>query len=158
MDNKEEVKKIAIIVSKNSLEDVYAGLVMANGAVMEGIETIMFFTFFGLDAITKKSMNNLKVGNPEAFIAKMPPMDGHMPENLGDFVTEQIKNQFEEMDFAPVDEFIEMINAGGGKIYACRLAADMFQLTEEDFCDELDGIISVGEMYEMAGGAQMVYI
>lgn len=156
--SKEEDKKIAIIVSKNSLEDVYAGLIMANGAVMEGIETIMFFTFFGLDAITKKSMNSLKVGNAQGFISKMPPMAGPIPENIEDFVTEQIKNQFESMDFAPVDEFIEMISAGGGKIYACKLAADMFHLSEEDFCDELNGIISVGEMYELTGGAQMVFI
>ena len=56
MNEKESVKKIAIIVSKNTLEDVYAGLVMANGAVMDGIETIMFFTFFGLDAITKNAV------------------------------------------------------------------------------------------------------
>ncbi len=158
MSNQEAVKKIAIIISKNTLEDVYAGLVMANGAVMDGIETIMFFTFFGLDAITKKTMNDLKVGSPESFMAKMPPMDAPMPENITDFVTDKMKEQFESMDFPPVDEFMEMISAGGGKIYACKLAADMFHLTKEDFCDEVNGIISVGEMYEMAGGAQMVFI
>jgi peroxiredoxin family protein len=52
------VKKVAIIIAKGSLEDVYAGLIMANGAVMEGIECKLFFTFFGLDAITKKNKIN----------------------------------------------------------------------------------------------------
>jgi len=37
-----------LICSKANLEDVYAALVMGNGAVMEGIETKLFFTFFGL--------------------------------------------------------------------------------------------------------------
>ncbi len=61
------LKKVMIICSKGTIEDVYAALIMANGAVMEGIEAKMFFTFFGLDAITKKRMNKLHsstVGNP----------------------------------------------------------------------------------------------
>ncbi len=156
MDNT-EVKKLAIIISKNSIEDVYAGLIMANGAVMEGIETIVFFTFFGLDAITKKTMNNLKVDNYKAFLERMP-LNGEMPENAQDFVTEQVKNMLDQMDIAPVDEFLEMIQAGGGKIYGCKLAVEMFNLKKEDLYDELDGIISVGEMYEMVGGAQIIYI
>ena len=150
------VKKIAIIISKNSLEDVYAGLIMANGAVMEGIETVMFFTFFGLDVIAKKTMNNLKVGNAKNFLEKMGVAED-LPSPT-EFVTEKIKEQFESMDFPPVDEFLEMIKAGGGKIYACKLAADMFGLSKEDFSEEVDGIISVGEMYEMVGGYQLVFI
>ena len=51
------LKKVCIICAKGTIEDVYATLVMANGAVMEGIEAKVFFTFFGLDAITKKQMN-----------------------------------------------------------------------------------------------------
>ena len=64
---KKPLEKVCIICAKGSLEDVYATLVMANGAVMEGIETNVFFTFFGLDGITKKAMNRLHTattGNP----------------------------------------------------------------------------------------------
>ena len=49
---KKPLEKVCLICAKGSLEDVYASLVMANGAVMEGIETNVFFTFFGLDGIT----------------------------------------------------------------------------------------------------------
>jgi peroxiredoxin family protein len=61
------LKKVLIICAKGTIEDVYAALVLANGAVMEGIETKLFFTFFGLDAVTKNRMNKLHtatVGNP----------------------------------------------------------------------------------------------
>ncbi len=47
------IEKVSIVVSKGSLEGVYPGLIMANGARMEGIEANHFFTFFGLDAIRK---------------------------------------------------------------------------------------------------------
>jgi len=48
------IEKVSIIVSKGSLEGIYPALIMANGARAEGIEANLFFTFFGLDAITKK--------------------------------------------------------------------------------------------------------
>ena len=59
-NNETPLKKVCIICAKGTIEDVYATLVMANGAVMEGIETKVFFTFFGLDAITKKQMGKIK--------------------------------------------------------------------------------------------------
>jgi len=45
------IEKVSIIISKGSLEAVYPGLIMANGARMEGIEATLFFTFFGLESI-----------------------------------------------------------------------------------------------------------
>ena len=47
------IEKVSIVVSKGSLEGIYPGLIMANGARAEGIEANLFFTFFGLDAIHK---------------------------------------------------------------------------------------------------------
>ncbi len=49
----EPISKVSIIISKGSLDGVYPGLIMANGARAEGIEANLFFTFFGLDVIHK---------------------------------------------------------------------------------------------------------
>src|SRR6266536_844967 len=70
------IEKVAIVVSKGSLEGIYPGLIMANGARMDGIEADLFFTFFGLDAIRKDRYAKIKVatvGNPGL----------HMPTWLG---------------------------------------------------------------------------
>ena len=56
-DKKYPVKKVLFICSKATLESVYACFIMANGARMEGIESEIFFTFFGLEAIQKKKMD-----------------------------------------------------------------------------------------------------
>ena len=50
---RQTIEKVAIVISKGSLEGIYPGLIMANGARMEGIEANVFFTFFGLDAIRR---------------------------------------------------------------------------------------------------------
>src|SRR6266702_1253251 len=66
------IEKVSIIIAKGSLEGIYPGLIMANGARAEGIEVDLFFTFFGLDAIHKKRHEHIKlatVGNPGLHMA-----------------------------------------------------------------------------------------
>src|ERR1043166_9361269 len=60
MHNPEKIKKVSVIVSRGSLDGVYPGLIMANGARMEGIEANLFFTFFGLDAIHRSRHQHVK--------------------------------------------------------------------------------------------------
>ncbi len=151
------LKKVCIICAKGTIEDVYATLVLANGAVMEGIEAKVFFTFFGLDAITKKQMKNLHtatVGNPALRMPggiPFPTLLGMLP-GIEAGVSAMMKNQMEKLDIPPVDEFLEMITAGGGEIYACKLAMDMFKLKKEDLWEGVSGILTVGEFYGMCGG------
>lgn len=159
MAQKEEypLKKVCIICAKGTIEDVYAALVMANGAVMEGIEAKLFFTFFGLDAITKKQMDKLHtgtVGNPAMRMPgglPFPTLLGTLP-GVEAGVSAMMRSQMEKLDIPPVKEFLEMIVAGGGEIYACKLATDMFKLSKEDLTEEVIDIITVGQFYELAGG------
>ncbi len=156
-NDEHRLKKVSIICAKGSLEDVYATLVLANGAVMEGMEAKVFFTFFGLDAITKKRMNRLHtatVGNP----AMRMPGGIPFPTILGIIpfveagVSAMMRSQMEKLDIPPVDEFLDMITAGGGEIYACKLAMDMFKLTKEDLSGQVKDVLTVGEFYALAGG------
>ncbi len=152
----EQIKKVSIIISRGSLDGVYPGLIMANGALMEGIDAVLFFTFFGLDAIRKKTMNNLKVatvGNPGLHI---PTWIGAIP-GMSALVTSKMKQEIEKLDIPPVGEFLEMIHDAGGEIFACKATVEMFHLKKEDFCPQVDDIISVGQMYEISAGAQIIF-
>jgi peroxiredoxin family protein len=152
-----QVKKVAMICAKASIEDVYATLVMANGAVMEGMEAKVFFTFFGLDAITKKHMNKLHtatVGNPGMRMPgglPFPSLLGVIP-GVEAGVSAMMRSQMEKLDIPPVDEFLDMITAGGGEIYACKLAMDMFKLEKSDLSDHVSDVLTIGDFYAMAGG------
>ena len=152
----EPIKKVSIVVSKGSLEGVYPGLIMANGARMEGIEASLFFTFFGLEAIIKKKMNKLKVatvGNPAMH---MPTMLGMIP-GMSSFATSMMKKEMDKIDIPPVDEFVEMIYDAGAKLWACKATVDMFHLTKDDFCEQTEDIINVGTFYEISAGGQIIF-
>ncbi|MFW6020396.1 MAG: DsrE/DsrF/DrsH-like family protein [Bacteroidales bacterium] len=153
-EEKRKLDKVLIICSKGNMEDVYAALVMANGAVMEGIEAKLFFTFFGLDALIRKRQNKLKtatVGNPAMRMpggAPFPTLLGALP-GVEAGVSSMMKKQMEELDVPPVDEFMDMITAGGGEIFACQLAFDMFKLKREDLSEHVKDVITVGQLYDM---------
>ncbi len=158
----EPIEKVSIVISKGSLEGVYPGLIMANGARMEGIEATLFFTFFGLDAIINKRMDNLSVatvGNSAMRMPgglKMPTFLGAIP-GMSRFATIMMSKEMEKIDIPPVREFVEMIHDAGGELYACKATVDMFHLKKEDFCEQMDEIITVGDFYEKSAGAQIIF-
>lgn len=154
-----KVKKMLFILSKASIENVYAAFVMANGARMEGIESEIFFTFFGLEAIQKKKLEKLHVatvGNPAMHI---PTMIGGLP-GMEALATKMMKKEMDKLDMPPVGEFLEILSDSGCQLWACKLAVDMFHLTKDDLIDDLDGILTIGDFYNRANedGTQILFI
>jgi peroxiredoxin family protein len=150
------IEKVAIVVSKGSLEGIYPALILANGARMEGIEADVFFTFFGLDAIRKDRQAHVKVatvGNPGMH---MPTLLGALP-GMPALATWMMTRQMEKLDIPPLPEFVELIGDSGARLWACRASVDMFGLTMEDFVPQVEGILSVGEFYELAAEASIIF-
>ncbi len=152
----EPIEKVSIIISKGSLEGIYPGLIMANGARAEGIEANLFFTFFGLDAIHKKRIEHIKVatvGNPGMHMATLV---GVLP-GMSALATHMMEKKMSDLDIPPIDEFIEMIGDTGAGMYACKASVDMFGLDKDDFVEQISDIITVGEFYERAAGGQIIF-
>jgi len=150
-------RKLAIICSKGSLDLAYPGLILANAALGEGIETHLFFTFWGFEIINKKTMGGLKftpIGNPAT----------HLPQGLGGLpgmtaiATAKMRKAIADLDVPDVPEFLEQIVASGGHLWACKMSADMNHLVDEDLYDEVEGIISASDFIEMTEGAQLLFI
>ncbi len=150
-------RKLAIICSKGTLDMAYPGLVLANAARQAGIEAFIFFTFWGMDIITKKKMSRLKVtpvGNPAMG---MPNLVGILP-GMTPMATAMMKKKIDALDIPPVDEFLEMLSDAGAKLYACRMAADLMGLKEDDLIPRIEGIISAMDFMDLSEGAQTIFI
>ena len=150
-------RKLAIICSKGSLDMAYPGLILANAALGEGVETHLFFTFWGFDIINKETMADLKftpLGNTAT----------HMPQGLGGLpgithmATSKLKKSIADLDVPEVPEFLEQIVASGGHLWACRMSADMNHLTEDDLYEGVEAIISASDFIELTEGAQLLFI
>jgi peroxiredoxin family protein len=150
------IGKVSIVISKGSLEGIYPGLIMANGARMEGIDANVFFTFFGLDAIRRDRHARIKVatvGNPGMHV---PTLLGALP-GMSALATHMMQRQMEKLDIPPIDEFVEMISDSGAGLYACKASVDMFKLAKDDFIDQVDDVLTVGEFYALAAGGEIIF-
>ncbi len=156
-------RKLCIICSKGTLDMAYPGMVLANAALMEGIDASIFFTFWGLDMVTEKRMDNLQctpLGNPSMKMPNgmgIPNLMSALPGMTG-FATSMMKKEMEALDFPPPREFLQMIADAGGKLYACKMTADMMKLTEDDLFEEVEGIVGAMEFLEIAEGAQVIFV
>ena len=156
-DDAESGRTLAIICSKGNLDMAYPGLVLANAALGEGIETHLFFTFWGFELVNRKTMGDLKftmLGNTAT----------HMPQGLGGLpwmttlATARLKKSIAEIGVPEVPEFLQQIVDSGGHLWACRMSADMQHLGMDDLYEGVEAIISAADFIEMTDGAQLLFI
>jgi peroxiredoxin family protein len=137
--------------------------VLANAALGEGVETHLFFTFWGFDMITKSRMHDLQI-SPVGNTAMHPIGDVHVPQMLAPMpgmtalATRMMKKSLDELGVPEVPDFLDQIVAAGGHLWACRMSADMNHLVESDLRDDVEGIISASDFIELTAGAQLLFI
>lgn len=157
---KKDIRKLSIIASKGSLDMAYPPLILGNAARMSGIETHIFFTFWGMDIINKSKMNKLNVatvGNPS-----MHPWF-HIPTWLGSIpgmsaaASWMMNQEIAKLDFPPVGEFVQLLLDSGANMYACKMSVDMMKLKQDDFVEGVS-ILGAMEFLEISEGAQLLFI
>lgn len=164
-DESQAGRKLCIICSKGNLDMAYPGLILANAALGEGIETHLFFTFWGFDIINRRTQKNLKfsfMGNtamhpPGQFGMSMPQALGGVP-GMTTVTTKMMKKQIAGLGVPEVPEFLEQIVDSGGHLWACRMSFDMMKLKEEDLMTGVEAVISATDFMELSAGAQIIFI
>jgi peroxiredoxin family protein len=68
-----------------------------------------------------------------------------------------MEKKMEELDMPPIPEFVQLLADSGAQLHACKASVEMFDRTREDFIEDLAGIATVGEFYQMAAGGQIIF-
>ena len=158
-------RKICFIASKGNLDMAYPVLIMANAALGEGIETHIFFTFWGFDLVTERTMDSLKfsmLGNTAMHLPQVPKLP--IPQLLGALpgvtagTTLYLKKSLDKLEIPSVREMLDIIVASGGHLWGCKMSADMNGLTEDDLYSGVEAIISATDFIELSEGAQVIFV
>ena len=161
-DDDDTDRKLAIICSKGNLDMAYPGLILGNAALGEGVETHLFFTFWGFDMIMKSRMDHLQFSPAGNAAMHLPIGDMHLPQALAPamtgMATKMLKKQIADLGVPEVPEFLDQIVAAGGHLWACRMSADMMKIAEPDLRDDVEGIITAADFIEKTAGAQIIFI
>ncbi len=158
-------RKMVFIASKGNLDMAYPALIMANAALGEGIETHIFFTFWGFDLVTERTMDHLKftmLGNTAMHLPQAPKVP--IPQILGSIpgvtagTTLYMKKTLDKLEIPSVREMLDIIVASGGHLWGCKLSADMNGITEDDLYEGVEAIISATDFIELSEGAQVIFV
>ncbi len=165
----EDTRKIAFICSKGNLDMAYPALVMGWAALGNGIDVMIFFTFWGMDLIDKDRQDRLEL-NPVGNTSMKMSMMGLPTGNLGipnwmsilpgmtAFTSWFMKGKIAGVEAPPVPEYLQMLVDGGAKLYACKMSVDMMELSMDNFVDGVIDIVTAGDFMDMTEGAQIIFI
>ena len=158
-------RKMLFIASKGNLDMAYPVLIMANAALGEGIETHIFFTFWGFDLVTERTMDDLKftmIGNTAMHMPMAPSFPlwsgmGAIP-GMTKLTTKMMHKQLEDLEIPSVREMLDIIVAAGGHLWGCKMSYDMAGLTRADLYEGVEEIISATDMIELSEGGQIIFV
>ena len=69
-----------------------------------------------------------------------------------------MKRMMAEEDVPDVPEFLDLMEAAGAHMYACKLTFDMMKLIEADLHPGVEAVISAGDFIEISEGAQVIFV
>lgn len=141
-----EPKRLALIVSKGTLDQAYPPLVMATTAASMGWEVGIFFTFYGLDIVHKDRLPKLSVspvGNPampppiKSVPVRVPTLVGALP-GMKVAATKMMKGWMAKANLASVPELLGIAGELGVRMYACNTTLAVMGVTKEDLIEGIE--------------------
>ena len=134
-------RRAAIIASKGTLDWAYPPLILATTAAAAGMETSMFFTFYGLNIIHKDFASKLKVdpvGNPAMPMPiPIPDIVSSLP-GMVPLASRMMRARFAKHNVATVGELLDAARDIGVRLIACQMTMEVFGYGEGDFIDGVE--------------------
>ncbi len=137
-------KTMTIIVTKGTLDWAYPPFILATTAAAMGVDTTMFFTFYGLPLLLKKlDLKISSLGNP-AMKMPMGGMHMGMPNwvsaipGVDSMATSMMKDMIKKKGVASIEELRDMAVEAEVKMIACQMTMDLFEYKKEDMIDGLE--------------------
>ena len=134
--------RAALVVFSGDLDRVMAAFVIATGAAASGLETSMFFTFWGLSVLKKKGARAAGKGLKQRMFALMTPTG---PEGLGTsqlnffgMGATMLRSMMKEQGIVSLEELMGMARELGVKMTACTMSMDAVGIAKEELVDGLE--------------------
>jgi peroxiredoxin family protein len=134
-------RRAALIASKGTLDWAYPPLILANAAAAAGMQTAMFFTFYGLNIIHKDFEKKLKVdpvGNPAMPMpVPMPDLVTAMP-GMVTMASKMMRSRFTKRNVATIRTLLDSARELDVRLIACQMTVDVFDYRQDEFIDGVE--------------------
>ena len=141
--------KLVIVCSKGSLDMAYPPMMLATTAAAMGMQVDLYFTFWGINMISKKTIDSLKISPVGNAAVPMPNILGMIP-GMTRMMTGMMQKKMQKIKMPSIREMIATAKESGVKFHACSPTLDMMGLKKEDLIPEVDDIIGAATYLELA--------
>lgn len=117
---------------------------------------MVFFTFWGLDAITTNKVDHLHMNLAGNASNTMPTVIAGLP-GMESIAAKMMMKQMRELDLPTVREMLGILDRSGAELYACELAMKMFKREKVDLLPQVKDVITAGDFYDLSVGAQIIF-
>jgi peroxiredoxin family protein len=130
-----------IIVFSGDLDKVLAAFVLATGAAAAGLQTSMFFTFWGLSALKKKGAAGGAKNIMEKMFAVMTPSSseslGTSKMNYFGMGAVMLRKMMKDKQIATLEELMALAREMDVKLIACTMSMDAMGVGRQELQDGL---------------------
>ena len=135
---------------------------LASGAAAVNYDVNVFFTFWGLNNIKKKTGRSfIGKGILARFFNFLLGGRKNLPLsrlNFGGLSPALMTGMMKNRKVATLDELFQASLALGVKLYACEMAMHVLGLTKEDFIPEVKDVLGVATFLELSHGGETLFI
>ena len=133
--------KVALIIFSGDLDRVLAGFVIATGAAAIGQEVSMFFTFWGLSVLKKKTVLSGKNLFEKMMAVMSPDTSKNLPVSKMNYFgvgAKMLRSMMKDKNVSSLEEMIDMAKEMGDKMLACEMSRDVMGISDEELIDGLE--------------------
>ena len=155
----EDAKKCTIIVFSGDMDKVFAAFIIATTAAAMGMETTMFFTFWGLKAIQKGNRTGRGFFGRMLGFMNRGGIDRLGPSkfNFGGIGRWMFKKMMKDQNVTSLPEMLQMAIDLDVTMLACLMSMDVMEITKDDLIDEVDDVVGAATMLAHAQESQVQY-
>ena len=154
MENKNAT---TIIVMSGDMDKIFAAFTIAAASAAAGMETTLFFTFWGLKAIQKGNLTG------KGFMARMLGIInrgginrlGPSKFNFGGLGRWMFKKMMAEKGVTPLEELRQSCLDLGVHFLACKMSMDVMEIRREDLIDEVEDVVGAARMMKDAANSSV---
>lgn len=140
--------RLVLVVTKDTIDQVYPPLILATTAAASGMEVDVYFTFWGLKLLDKKSHGKTKlasVGNPAL---PMPNILGILP-GMTAMATRMMKGKIKKY-WPTIPEMMQQAKEMGVRFHACSPTMGLMGMSEKDLIPLTDDIVGASTFLDWA--------
>ena len=159
----EKKNKLTIIAWGGDLDRIWPTTILASTAAASGMETMVFFTFWGLFAIVKPGVRITGENWMQKMMSAMNPGSAQKAKlsryHFAGAGPAMFKKLADDHQVAKPEELIELSKDLGVRLIPCQMTMDLLGLKREDLIDGLEEPIGAATaILEMREAAVSLFI